>query len=942
MIPQYRLFYSWQSDNSKARNSLKKALDAVLKQLKGEGVSIELVQGGGGDQFVSIEDAVRLRIRRCDIFVGDVTPVGSVAMKGKLLPNANVMYELGIATESMTADRVLAVAMAGEWKPEDMPFDFRQYTMLFFKEDGEKRLKEAILNRINNVIKDTRREYNRFFSQRLLTKNIQTQKYMPNAFLEFREAKELARCFVAPLKMYRYLYEQVERLNFTMLNRRKRKDGTPFDFHLDVSPWNIQQKAVDLQMLQTRVEGLKKHLFEQWAVLDKDGNWGWRAGVKIKHLAEKVDVLDKQLMIVTSGAGQGKTNFVCDLAQNVLRPDGIPYVFVNAYELSADDIATSIAQEYNFIGDGSLENVLLKAELYCRQQLQYFIIVIDGLNEQPLMRPFKTNLLRVLNAVKEYSHVKVLMTCRKEFYHNNLLALKKTFADKLVELDMSIRKGRHELDEGDWDCLMERYASFFDVKGQLMPNVKSELERSESLLLLRIFYETYSGKNISTLVNLDYTALYESYYQMLCGKIQENIEEGSRIAVSHNVAHNTFTHIIEWMVACDTFRNIPALEIVNALPQEEQGCFSLFMNTNLILQYDYPENESGTEEVINFTFEELRDYLLSRFLIEGVFPTNPEKFIEFVEKYTKEDNNLAEGIKRYLFLYSKNNGKGEIFDMLHKFDWFEKTFIVYIFYVKDDVINQDDVNLVKGTINKHPNWIVKRLVYEHWNPETFKNLNIRTFFEVYEKMSPVEQNALLDKVWPDKIDGPYHPSIETPRKHMARLLQGAIEKREREGWNGVEELKKLQSYLIEPGKKVKALAQDADEKQYAIRGYDIYRYVMAVHKGERQEFINRAGVTSGFSNQMMGDIYDAIFAESQDVKYIYETYFSKEYEGLSQFVTMFYGLPMDTVKVFMNAIKDDNHRLIDFSSIDYGIDQVTDFVFGDEQFDRFYNWLNWQ
>ena len=141
---------------------------------------------------------------------------------------------------------------------------------------------------------------------------------------------------------------------------------------------------------------------------------------------------------------------------------------------------------------------------------------------------------------------------------------------------------------------------------------------------------------------------------------------------------------------------------------------------------------------------------------------------------------------------------------------------------------------------------------------------------------------------------------------------------------------------------MKALALDADEKQYAIRGYDIYRYVMAVHKGERQEFINKAGVTSGFSNQMMGDIYDAIFAESQDVKYIYETYFNKEYVDLSQFVTMFYGLPMDTVKVFMDAIRDDNHRLIDFSSLDYGIDQVTDFVFGDEQFDRFYNWLNWQ
>lgn len=53
---------------------------------------------------------VRLRIRRCDILVGDVTPVGNVAMKGKMLPNGNVMYGLGIASEAMTAERVLPVA----------------------------------------------------------------------------------------------------------------------------------------------------------------------------------------------------------------------------------------------------------------------------------------------------------------------------------------------------------------------------------------------------------------------------------------------------------------------------------------------------------------------------------------------------------------------------------------------------------------------------------------------------------------------------------------------------------------------------------------------------------------------------------------------------------------------------------------------------------------
>ena len=136
MIPQYRIFYSWQSDYNASKMLINDALDAVQKKLKKEGIYVEIEQGGGGCGFISIEDSVRIKINRCDIFVGDVTPVGNVAMKGKLLPNANVMYEMGIATECMHADRILAVAMKGDWKEENMPFDFNHYNMIKFDESS--------------------------------------------------------------------------------------------------------------------------------------------------------------------------------------------------------------------------------------------------------------------------------------------------------------------------------------------------------------------------------------------------------------------------------------------------------------------------------------------------------------------------------------------------------------------------------------------------------------------------------------------------------------------------------------------------------------------------------------------------------------------------------------------------------------------------------------
>ena len=65
MIPQYRIFYSWQSDNTKAKNLLQQALEEVKEQLKGKGIAVQIEQGGGGCGFISIEDTVRIKISFC-------------------------------------------------------------------------------------------------------------------------------------------------------------------------------------------------------------------------------------------------------------------------------------------------------------------------------------------------------------------------------------------------------------------------------------------------------------------------------------------------------------------------------------------------------------------------------------------------------------------------------------------------------------------------------------------------------------------------------------------------------------------------------------------------------------------------------------------------------------------------------------------------------------
>ena len=125
--PQYKIFYSWQSDDKAAGGIIEKSIEKAVKKLEAKGYAIKIEQGGGGLGFISIEDAVRMKIQASDIFVGDVTPVGKVKYKHKLLPNANVLYEMGVATEVMSADRIMAVAVEGKWRVEEMPFYFNHY-----------------------------------------------------------------------------------------------------------------------------------------------------------------------------------------------------------------------------------------------------------------------------------------------------------------------------------------------------------------------------------------------------------------------------------------------------------------------------------------------------------------------------------------------------------------------------------------------------------------------------------------------------------------------------------------------------------------------------------------------------------------------------------------------------------------------------------------------
>lgn len=145
MSKQYRLFFSWQNDRKATKTVILKALRNVEAQLKTEGLELFIDQDTRervGKRNIDAE--VLEKIRKCDIFLADLTPVTTYLPPVKShdlpkhMPNSNVMYEYGYALHAKGANRMIVLAALNKEENEHieyMPFDINHDTITLFSDE---------------------------------------------------------------------------------------------------------------------------------------------------------------------------------------------------------------------------------------------------------------------------------------------------------------------------------------------------------------------------------------------------------------------------------------------------------------------------------------------------------------------------------------------------------------------------------------------------------------------------------------------------------------------------------------------------------------------------------------------------------------------------------------------------------------------------------------
>lgn len=139
-MKQYTLFYSWQSDNKVVKTIIRNAIKAAQSLLKNEGIELlvdEDTRDRAGNKEIVRE--VLEKIKHCDVFLADVTPVITLTDKNgeelpKHMPNSNVMFEYGYALHCKGEGRIITLAKMekGQYK-QCMPFDINHNTLTTFK-----------------------------------------------------------------------------------------------------------------------------------------------------------------------------------------------------------------------------------------------------------------------------------------------------------------------------------------------------------------------------------------------------------------------------------------------------------------------------------------------------------------------------------------------------------------------------------------------------------------------------------------------------------------------------------------------------------------------------------------------------------------------------------------------------------------------------------------
>ncbi|WP_354859953.1 SMEK domain-containing protein [Acetobacter fabarum] len=542
------------------------------------------------------------------------------------------------------------------------------------------------------------------FSTRKIDVEKASKKYIPDIFVETHSTKEEMRAFSNPLFFYRKVKDALSQIDYDELNALFALAGEPplaieIDCHvLEKDPATCVQlarwsravgDAVDRELRKVRPLSWDRESGDPAYVPRDEQSAAWsiiRVKVKIvasgqtsrlREARNLIDLMQKKVFLITSMAGQGKTNFICDLIEKQFAAFEIPCIFIPARELNS---YPAHARILSFISNNryspnftKLHNFLELFDSIARDIGKPFMIAIDGINEVKELEEFNEELKEFCAAVCQYDFIKTVITCRSEFFGEKYTSiLDQPYRDQIYRV-MDLRAN---MSDASKDRLLRGYLRHFKITVHLAEVPADFLK--DDLLLLRIFCEQNEGKNIGFVTAIYKGDLFEDFLKMKFRQFPEPLR---------TKAFPTLVKIVTCMLDADDYAKLS----IRGFEADELQVVQRLVTDDIILRQEVPEQglASFGDIVVSFTYDELRDFVIAYKLVDEVTDSSAAALEEVLSRLSERP--LYEGVYKYAYLLARKSKKRLAVAACESVEDFLEHFSLNVNLLPPTVQNDDDV-----------------------------------------------------------------------------------------------------------------------------------------------------------------------------------------------------------------------------------------------------------
>lgn len=648
-------------------------------------------------------------------------------------------------------------------------------------------------------------EKSKKYTEMQLNKNLKSKKYIPSIFVEEGDYKEKARYFAEPVLFVQKTLKEIMQLDFQEINAVLQEEANEIDFdglNVSVTVDNVEEVAHKLtekmKMAVDNIRLLEKCLYKRKVAWSEYYSiWQNLLNSSITFVMEEwlenLEYATKKYLLLTKDAGQGKTNFLCDFTTNFLIRKGYLVLYYNAYDFNQSPMSY-IHKQLTMNEQYSMEYVHKILLREWERTKRPVMIIIDGLNENTLIKNFGHCMRDFLEECEQYPYIKVIMSTRNELFQERFGVIEEGgYQEHYKKMDMRL------IGDDFKNRIFWGYMQYFDIS--IRPNALSQSAYdmlTDDVLLLRFFSEVNEHQQQIYLYDVYKYEVFQQYIEKKAKEYHEN----EVILNQNNILFMLLDKIVGYMIEKKEFFHVP----VSVFSQEEERMLIKMLENEVIFK-DEQVIKSGILEkssmTISFTFDEFRDFCITNYVLEHF--SKEDVFMQFWKGMREDNLTIREGVQKYVFYLSRTKYQKDLGPIVEKVPEYDELYWLYIWGVQDDYLSYEDVAKWKKQVLQHGSCGRRVINYllMRYDCDCFHNLNIKILFELMDEIivDMGEYHRFMQEMFGVHIKDDFKllyqdsPKAVYPYNYLVRDLLDCMGEEE---WNLVHrELFRLTIYLFE-------------------------------------------------------------------------------------------------------------------------------------------------